>query len=93
MEKDIRVNVDKIMEEIRSHVQTDEETDEIPLFEDIPMDEYNALEVHHFQYPSALSQTGWDGEEINWKELDDALDYINKRYEVGYYWEMGRPGL
>ena len=57
------------------------------------MDEYNALEVHHFQYPSALSQTGWDGEEINWKELDDALDYINKRYEVGYYWEMGRPGL
>lgn len=66
------VNVEKIMEEIRREIQMEEALRDLPRFEDIPLD--------GGEQPAPAEGN------VDWPLLAQSLDYINRNYDIPYYW-------
>ncbi len=72
------VNVEKIMEEIRREIQMEEALRDLPRFEDIPLDGGERPAPAETPAPAAGN--------VDWQTLEQSLDYINRNYDVPYYW-------
>lgn len=78
MAEPVAVNVEKIMEEIRREVQMEEALRDLPRFEDIPLDGGEQPAPAETPAPAAGN--------VDWQTLEQSLDYINRNYDVPYYW-------
>ena len=74
----VNVNVEEIMREIRAQIVAESAKEQVPSFDEIPI-----------RIESAPVAT--DGED--WTQFMDSLRYINERYDIPYYWELGGGGL
>lgn len=77
MSEHIEVNVEEIMKEIRCKAQMEEDMQRLPVFESIPFHDEEAMQ----QSVCSTKQ--------NWEEYLDSIGYLNRNYEIPYYWSFG----
>lgn len=78
MSEQIEVNIEQIMEEIREKARIEADMQALPAFESIPFR----------NIPS--EQRANEGK--NWNEYMECLGYLNRNYEIPYYWSFGSNG-
>lgn len=78
----IPVDVEKIMQEIRSKIQAEELAASMPAFSQVPV---------NGELPKVVSTVPAEGE--NWEEFMDSIRYMNTNYEIPYYWSFGSAGI
>lgn len=76
----VEVNVEEIMQEIRRKARMAEEMSKLPAFESIPFRDQKT-------YRSIVS-IGSD-QQADWAEYLECLDYINRSWDIPYYWSFG----
>jgi len=74
------ISVEKIMDEIRDQIRREKVMADIPSFEDIPIRDNEHKE----------QETGSD---CDWPLLMESLQYVNRNYDVPYYWSFGPNSL
>lgn len=79
-EKKIEVNVEEIMTEIRRKIQMETEVSQLPSFESVPID-------------GEVLQPPVSDDGIDWQLLSASLEYINRNYEIPYYWSFGASSV
>ena len=79
----IHVDVEGIMNEIRTKIRAEELAAAMPPFSSVPMDG---------QIPPQPVQPQPENEE-NWPLFLESLGYMNHNYEIPYYWSFGPAGL
>ncbi len=75
-QEQIKVDVEKIMQEIRKQARMEEDIADLPKFDQIPFDD-------SFQYATSNQLSDSIPNE---DELVDSLHYINSSHDVSYYW-------
>lgn len=72
------VDVEEIMRGIRREIQMEEEARTLPKFEDIP-----------FRGAAPQSAPTYVGTQVDWRVFLESLDYVNRNYDIPYYWSFG----
>ena len=72
-EQAANVDIEKIMQEIREQVRAQGIKEDIPRFDDIPIDDSN------------VDGNGQN----DWEIFMHSLRYMNQGYDIPYYWELG----
>ena len=81
------VNVEQIMREIRMKIQMDEELENLPTFEDIPIrGEVAGAEEAEPDIEMQCAQ-------LDLSRIEGSLQYINAGYDIPYYWSFGPAGI
>lgn len=78
----IEVNVEEIMREIRIKAQMEEDLENLPAFEDIPI-----------QAEGVEADAAARGSQLDLAGIEDSLQYINVSYDIPYYWSFGPAGI
>lgn len=78
-EKEVKVDVEEIMREIRLKIQMDEDLESLPAFEDIPIGAEGDIVAQYAQ--------------MNLAKIEPSLQYVNASYDVPYYWSFGPAGI
>lgn len=78
-ETSVEVNVEEIMQEIRRKARMAEEMSALPAFESIPFRDEKKGQ------PVVAVSSG----QMNWAEYLENLDYVNRNYDIPYYWSFG----